>query len=54
MGMIIKNAKIITWNQPNQVLLKHAMKITDGVIVDLDTEENILNQIGRASCRERV
>ncbi len=40
--MIIKNAKIITWGNPNRILEGQAIRIDGGIIEDIDSFEHIL------------
>jgi len=40
--MLIKNAKIITWEKPNRILEKHAVYIQDGCIIAIDDQEKLL------------
>lgn len=44
--MIIKNGKIITWNDPNQILEGYAIQIKEGVIERIEKEEKIEKQQG--------
>jgi cytosine/adenosine deaminase-related metal-dependent hydrolase len=33
--LLIKNAKLITWEEPNRILENHALVIRDGIIDDI-------------------
>ena len=39
--MLITNATLITWDEPNQVLEDHALYVEDGLIVDIGAEEEL-------------
>ena len=39
--MLIKNAKLITWEEPNRILENHAVVIRDGAIVDIGLSAEI-------------
>ena len=42
--MIITNAKIITWRNPNQILEGKALRIDDGKIASIDDASEIMRQ----------
>lgn len=40
--MIITNGKIITWEEPSQVLEKHAIRIADGLIAEIGPQDQLI------------
>jgi putative selenium metabolism protein SsnA len=40
--MILHNARIVTWDQPNQILTDRAVRIEDGIIEELASERDLL------------
>ena len=40
--MLITNATVVTWGEPNQVLTDHAVYIDDGKIADIGTSANLI------------
>jgi len=39
--MLIRNARIITWEEPNRILIGNAILIKDGQIAEIDSEEKL-------------
>jgi len=46
--MLITNAKLITWEQSNRVLDKHALYLEDGIIRDIGPEVDLLHNYPQA------
>ena len=40
--MIIKNGKIITWDDPSQILEKQAIRIADGLIAEIGPQDQVI------------
>lgn len=45
--MLITNARLITWGEPNQILEDHALYISDGKIVDIDRSSELIQRYPR-------
>jgi putative selenium metabolism protein SsnA len=41
-SVLITNAKLITWEQPNRILEDNALLIDDGLIAEIDSEKNLI------------
>lgn len=46
--MLITNAKLITWEQPNQILEGWALYLKDGLIADMGAEQDLLRRYPEA------
>jgi len=41
--MIVTNGKIVTWEQPNRILIDHAILIIDGIIRAIEPQQDLLD-----------
>lgn len=46
--MLITNARLITWDKPNDILMDHALYLANGYILDLGPEDELIERYPKA------